>query len=229
LTGWINRGVTTVLSPNLLADSFVDSRARPFADGEASIAPRPGNLPSDRNSGSDRALLQLVADGDQLAMRTLLTRHRDQVFRFILRLTRDEALAEDILIDSFFEVWRSADRFEGRSAFSTWLLAIARNKALSALERRHTVELEDDWAASIPDPADDPELVMQDKDLGEVLRRCRAGLSSKHTEIIDLVYYHEKTIAEAAAILQVPEATVKTRMFYARRRLAELVGAATGG
>jgi RNA polymerase sigma-70 factor (ECF subfamily) len=229
LTGWIKRGVTIVLSPNLPADSLVNSLAGPVADGEASVARRSGNLPIDRKSGSDHALLQRVADGDQLAMRTLFARHRDQVFRFILRLTRDEALAEDILIDSFFEVWRSADRFEGRSAFSTWLLAIARNKALSALERRHTVELEDDWAASIPDPADDPELVLQDKNLGEILRRCLAGLSPKHTEIIDLVYYHEKTIAQAAAILQVPEATVKTRMFYARRRLAQLVGAATCG
>lgn len=218
MTGWIKRGVTTVLSPNQLADSLVDSLARPFADG---------NLPIDRKSGSDHVLLRRIADGDQLAMRILFVRHRDQAFRFILRLTRDEALAEDILIDSFFEVWRSADRFEGRSAFSTWLLAIARNKALSALERRHTVQLEDDWAASIPDPADDPELVLQDKNLGDVLRRCLASLSSKHTEIIDLVYYHEKTIAEAAAILRVPEATVKTRMFYARRRLAQLVGAAT--
>jgi RNA polymerase sigma-70 factor (ECF subfamily) len=54
-----------------------------------------------------------------------------------------------------------------------------------------------------------------------------ASLSPKHTEIIDLVYYHEKTVAETAAILQVPEATVKTRMFYARRKLAELVGTAT--
>ena len=229
MTGWIKRGVTTVLSPNLLADSFVDSLARPFAGGEASIAPRRGKLPIERKSAPDHVLLQRIADGDQLAMRILFTRHRDLVFRFVLRLTKDEALAEDILIDSFFEVWRSADRFEGRCAFSTWLLAIARNKALSALERPHTIELEDDWAASIPDPADDPELVLQDKNLGEVLRRCLASLSFKHTEIIDLVYYHDKTIAQAAAILQVPQATVKTRMFYARRRLAQLVGAATCG
>jgi len=97
-----------MLSPNLV----VDSLARPVTDGEASIAPRPGSLPIDRNSSSDNALLQRIADGDQLAMRALFTRHRDQVFRFILRLTRDEALAEDILIDAFFEVWRSANRFE---------------------------------------------------------------------------------------------------------------------
>jgi RNA polymerase sigma-70 factor (ECF subfamily) len=212
-----------MLSPNPLADSLANS----LAGRDASIALRTGNVPAERNAGSDHALLRRIADGDQLAMRALFARHRDQVFRFILRLTRDEALAEDILIDAFFEVWRRADRFEGRSTFSTWLLAIARNKAVTALGRRGSVELEDTWASTIPDPADDPEVMLQDKDLGETLRRCLTNLSPKHTEIIDLVYYHEKTVAEVAAILQVPEATVKTRMFYARRKLAELVGAAT--
>lgn len=208
-----------MLSPN--------SPASPLAGREASIALRPGVPPSNTNSSSDHALLQRIAKGDQTAMGALFARHRDQAFRFIMRLTKDEALAEDILIDSFFEVWRRASRFEGRSTFSTWLLAIARNKAITALGGRNTVELEDKWASNIPDPADDPELALQGKDLGEALRRCLARLSPKHTEIIDLVYYHEKTVGEVAGILQVPEATVKTRMFYARRKLAELVHAAT--
>jgi RNA polymerase sigma-70 factor (ECF subfamily) len=219
LKGWIKWGDATVLSPNPLA--------LPLARSEASIAFRHGSLSAGRDPGSDHDLLQRIAEGDQPAMRALLSRHRDQAFRFILRLTKDEALAEDILIDSFFEVWRCASRFEGRSTFSTWLLAIARNKAVTALGRRDTVELEDAWASTIPDPADDPELTLQDKDLGETVRRCLARLSPKHTEIIDLVYYHEKTVAEVAAILQLPEATVKTRMFYARRKLAQLVVAAT--
>jgi RNA polymerase sigma-70 factor (ECF subfamily) len=219
LTAQIKMGARTMLSLNPLAD--------PLARRKASIASHPDHLSSDRNSDPDQVLLQRIADRDQLAMRALFARHRDPTFRFILRLIRDEALAEDILIDSFFEVWRCADRFAGRSSFSTWLLAIARNKALSALERRHTVELEDGWAATIPDPGDDPELVLQNKELGEALQRCLASLSPKHTEIIDLVYYHDKTIAELAAILQVPEATVKTRMFYAQRNLAKFVGAAT--
>ena len=108
--------------------------------------------------------------------------------------------------------------------------AVARraDKVRAELGRRSTVQLEDQWASTIPDPADDPELALQDKDLGETLQRCRASLSAKHTEVIDLVYYREKTVAEVAAILQLPEATVKTRMFYARRKLAQLVGAAIG-
>lgn len=198
----------------------------PLARREACIALRPGNLQVATSSRSDDALLQRISEGDQLAMRTLFLRHRDQAFRFILRLTRDEALAEDILIDSFYEVWRCASRFEGRSTFSTWLLAIARNKTLTALGRQDTVELDDGLASTLPDSTDDPESALLEKDMGETLRRCLASLSPKHTEIIDLVYYHEKTVAEVAVILRLPAATVKTRMFYARRKLAQLVCAA---
>jgi RNA polymerase sigma-70 factor (ECF subfamily) len=73
------------------------------------------------------------------------------------------------------------------------------------------------------DTADDPEAVLQEKDRGEMLRQALTHLSPEHREIIDLVYYHEKSIYECAEIIGIPAATVKTRMFYARRKLAELV------
>ena len=84
----------------------------------------------------------------------------------------------------------------------------------------------DDVASAIPDPADDPEVVLQKKSTGELLRRSLASLSPEQGAVIDLVYYHGKSVAEVADIVGTPEATVKTRMFYARRRLAELVEAA---
>ena len=69
----------------------------------------------------------------------------------------------------------------------------------------------------------DPEAALQEKDRSELLRRALSRLSLEHREIIDLVYYHEKSIEECADILGIPAATVKTRMFYARKKLAELV------
>ena len=59
-------------------------------------------------------------------------------------------------------------------------------------------------------------------DKGEKLRKCLAGLSREHREVIDLVYYHEKSVEEVARIIGIPENTVKTRMFYARKKLGEL-------
>ena len=148
------------------------------------------------------------------------------VYRFVLRLVNDPTLAEDLISDVFLDVWRQAGRFEARSAVSTWLLAIARFKALSALRKRPDEELDEEAAGNIWDTADTPEVALQKKDKSEILRECLKSLSPDHREIIDLVYYHEKSVEEVAEIVGIPEATVKTRMFYARKRLSELLKAA---
>jgi RNA polymerase sigma-70 factor (ECF subfamily) len=179
-----------------------------------------------REASSDELLIRRIADGDQLAMRTLFARHQVPVYRWLVRIVRDEMLAEDLLSEVFLDVWRQAVSFEARSSVSTWLLAIARYKALSALRRRTEAHLDDEFAAAIPDPSDDPERALQNKDRDAVLRRSLARLSPEHGEVIDLVYYHGKSVKEVAEVVGVGEATVKTRMYYARRKLAELVEAA---
>ncbi len=175
---------------------------------------------------SDQTLIARVANGDQLAMRTLFARHQTAVYRWLRRMVRDEALVEDLLSDVFLDVWRQAGSFQARSSVSTWLLAIARHKALSARRRRVDAELDEQVAAGICDPADNPEVSLLKKDRSELLRQGIGNLSGKHREVVDLVYYHGKSVKEAAEIAGVPEATIKTRMFHARRRLADLVSAA---
>ena len=175
---------------------------------------------------SDEALIARIAASDRLAMQVLYARHHVRVYRFILRLVGNATLAEDLISEVFLDVWRQAGRFEGRSAVSTWVLAIARFKALSAMRRKPDEELDDEAAGAIEDPADDPEVTVQKKDKGEILRKCLTALSPEHREIIDLVYYHDKTVEEVAGLVGIPEATVKTRMFYARKKLSELLKAA---
>ena len=174
-------------------------------------------------STTDVMLMRRIAQGDQLAMRTLFARHQLRVYRFVLRLVRNEAMAEDIVSDVFLDVWRQAGRFEARSTVATWLLAMARYKALSAMRQRTGVELDADTMANIPDPADGPEATLQQKSDAQALRAGLSQLSRAHAEVVDFVYYHGKTISEVADILAIPEATVKTRMFYARKRLAALL------
>ena len=175
---------------------------------------------------SDEILIGRIASGDRLAMQVLFARQHVRVFRFVLRLVLDESVAEDLISEVFLDVWRQAGRFEGRSAVPTWLLAIARFKALTALRRKPDEELDEETAEAIEDSADDPEIVVAKKDKSAAIRKCLAGLSAEHREIIDLVYYHEKSVEEVAEIVGIPENTVKTRMFYARKRLAELLKAA---
>ena len=145
-------------------------------------------------TSSDEMLIKRIARGDQLAMRTLFGRHRVLLYRWLLRLVRDEALAEDLLSDVFLDVWRQAAAFEARSSVSTWLLAIARYKALSARRRRTDAELDEKVASTVADTADDPEVALQKKTRAELLRHSVARLSPEHGEVIDLVYFHGKSV-----------------------------------
>ena len=85
-------------------------------------------------------------------MRSLYVRHHVRVYRFILRMTNDVSLAEDIVSEVFIGAWRQAGGFKSKSQVSTWLLAIARNRALSALSRRQDEQLSEEMANAIEDP-----------------------------------------------------------------------------
>jgi RNA polymerase sigma-70 factor, ECF subfamily len=170
-----------------------------FAGFVPGIAAARQALKAQDQDKSDAALIAKIAAGNRLAMQVLYARHHARVYRFILRLI-------------------------GGSSVTTWLLAIARYKALAELRRRPQPSSEE-ASAEVSDPADDPEASFEIKHRGEILRNCLTRLSPRHREIIDLVYYHEKSVQEAADILGVPGNTVKTRMFHARKKLSELLAA----
>ena len=174
-------------------------------------------------TSSDEVLISRIASGDRLAMQVLFARHHVRVYRVVLRLVRNEATAEDLISEGFLDVWRQAAKFEGRSAVSTWMLSIARFKALAALRRKPEQELDEEKAAAIEDHSDDPEVTLAKKDKSALLRDVLSALSAEHREVIDLVYYHEKSVEEVALIVDIPEATAKTRMFYARKKKSELL------
>src|SRR5262249_24001962 len=146
-----------------------------------------------------------------------------RVFRFALSVTGDRSFAESAVSDVFLDVWRHAGTFKGKSEVSTWLFGIARHKALTLLKRQPHEQLTEEFAESIEDTTDSPETVMQKRQTRTIVADCLVKLSRAHREIISLVYYHGKTIDEVADILQIPRGTVKTRMFYARRLLAQLL------
>jgi RNA polymerase sigma-70 factor (ECF subfamily) len=180
---------------------------------------------SDPQAASDDVLMARIAQGDRRAMQALYGRHHVRVFRFGLRLVRNERLAEELMSDVFLDVWRQAGCYEGRSAVSTWLLTVTRFKALSALRRHRDSGRVDEGLAMPEDLSDDSEVAVSRMDPCDALRRCLNGLPPQHREIVDLVYYHEKSVAEVAEIVGIPQNTVKTRLSYARRKLADLLRA----
>jgi RNA polymerase sigma-70 factor, ECF subfamily len=150
------------------------------------------------NTQSDEALMKAIAAGDQCAMRTLYARHNVRLYHFIVRMVADAGRAEDLVSEVFIDVWRHADRFEGRSQVSTWILSIARFKTLSALHRRRDTPTDEIDMELIEDSADTPEEVLLNRDRSAQLRICLAQMSRDHREILDLVYYQEKSVEEVA-------------------------------
>ncbi len=174
-------------------------------------------------SASDVDLIQRISAGDSTAIQVLYGRHHVKIFRFVMRFVKNEALAEELTNEVFLDVWRQAGRFEGKSAVSTWMLSIGRNKSISLLRKKRDEALDDRQAEQIADHGDDPELAAQKANKGELMRRCIEQLSDEHREVIDLVYYHGKSVKEVAEIVEVSPNTVKTRMFYARKNLSGLL------
>ncbi|MBR1167675.1 sigma-70 family RNA polymerase sigma factor [Bradyrhizobium sp. DASA03005] len=172
---------------------------------------------------SDDMLLESIAGGNRTAMHILYCRHNVRVYRFILRIVRDATTAEDLVSQVFLDVWRTAGQFQGRSQVSTWLLSIARFKALTAMRQRRFEDIDQEDVRQIPDDCDTPETSLDRSDTSAILRACVQKLSPAHREIINLVYYHEKSVEEVGQIIGIPQSTVKTRMFYARKQLADLL------
>ena len=176
------------------------------------------------SAATDGELMERIAAGDSLAMKSFYARHHVRLYRFLVRMTRREATAEELMQEVLLEIWRKADSYEGRSSVTTWMLSIAHHKAISQLRKRSEQPLDEEEAATeMPDDEDDPEVTLQKQDKRNVMRACMEQLSVEHRTILDLVYYHDKSMVEASEVLGIPENTVKTRLFYARKRLAVLM------
>lgn len=173
---------------------------------------------------SDAALLESIARGDQAALDALFTRYSARIHRYVMRLTGSATIAEETVSDVFLEVWTHARDYAGWSQVSTWLLGIARHKALSARRQRTDLPLDEKTASVIEDPADNPEQILLRRSRDSIIERCVRQLPRSQRDVIDLFYLREKSISEIVAIVGAAKSTVKTRMFYGRSRMAELLG-----
>jgi RNA polymerase sigma-70 factor (ECF subfamily) len=169
-------------------------------------------------------LVKSIANGDQRAMKELFDRHQAQVYRFALRRLNDKGQAEDVAAETFCQVWSgAAASFRGDAEVLTWLLAIARNLAISTLRRRSHQELDDATAESIEDHADNPEVAVTKHQQGAIVAHCLNSLSPMLRDPIAFFYFQEKSIEEVAKIVGIPCNTVKTRLFRGRQLMAELL------
>lgn len=164
------------------------------------------------------ALILRIAKSDRSAMAGLYAALERQLYRFIHSRLNDPFLSQDILQDVFLDVWRSADRFEGRSSVRSWVYGIAWRKVMDVHRANRKLSFSDD----LPEQEDDsPSAFSQigEEQEAQNLRGCLGGLKEDHRTAIELAFYQDLGYREIAEVLGVPEGTVKTRVFHAKRLL----------
>ena len=181
-------------------------------------------MTTDMNNGSladkDSELLKKISGGDEEAFRQLYDLTHKKVYFYLYRLLKGKEAAEDILVETYTEVWRGAKNFKGKSMVTTWMMGIARNLAMNELRRFKYHDDIDNFQnlsnGTLPD--------REHFDKQRILKEAMLSLSIKHREILDLVFFHEMTYPEVSEILRVPVNTVKTRVYYAKEALKEILG-----
>ncbi|MEM6608049.1 MAG: sigma-70 family RNA polymerase sigma factor [Pseudomonadota bacterium] len=170
------------------------------------------------NDQQQRALMQAIAGGDKQALAALYRALETPVFRFIRSRLNDPFEAGDILHDVFMEVWRSAGRFEGRSKVQTWIFGIAYRKVIDAHRRRGRVDLTDEFADTV-DESPDGEACLASAEEAAHVRHCLGTLKDDHRSAIAMAFYDDMTYGEIAEVAGVPEGTIKTRVYHAKKLL----------
>jgi len=173
-----------------------------------------------------RRLLEKVAAGDRTAFRWLYRRFQKPLHAYLTRLVRLPQIADELMNETMLEMWRSAGRFGGRSAVSTWLYGIARHKAIDHLRRRRDIPLDEEMASQLPDPSPNPEESVGHSVMADLIGRQMDRLSVEHREVLHLAYRDDMSVEEIAELIGCPANTVKTRMFYARKRMKEFLAEA---
>jgi RNA polymerase sigma factor (sigma-70 family) len=174
----------------------------------------------------DLVLMRRVAAGDRQAFEMLYRRYAQPLAGYLTKLLHQRELVEEVLDDVMLVVWQNAARFDPTARFSTWLFGIAHHKAMKAWGRsankplplpplRHDAESDQET----------PEQILTDQERSRTLVQALESLSPEQRAVVELTFYHACSYQDIAGIMGCPVNTVKTRMFHARRRLAQYLEA----
>ena len=163
-------------------------------------------------------LIKGVAAKDKAAFSALYRALERSVFAFVMSKLNDSFESADILHETFLEVWRSADKFEGRSTVKTWIFGIAYRKMIDVMRKKSKLTVSDELPEQIDD-SPDAERAMTALQAGEHLKGCLDDLKGEFQTAIRLAFYDDLSYREIAEVTGVPEGTVKTRVYHAKQAL----------
>ena len=188
------------------------------------VAPAPVSWRLQPGAGPASITVGMAGDVEQLvrarkfdrALERILEDYQGKVFRMALVILRDSGRAEEVTQDIFLKLWRALPAYDGRAAVSTWLYAIARNTCLSAVRAegyRRTSPLDE---VTEPGAASGTPLKLS-------VEQCVERLPEPQRQVISLFYLQDRSVSEVAAMLDLPEITVKSHLHRARRALAGMM------
>ncbi len=172
----------------------------------------------------EAALLAAVGRGEPEAIARLYARFGRPLFAYAMSVVSDPPVAEEIVQDTFVAAWRGASRFEGRSSLASWLFGIARRQARDRLRRRTPELAVPSTLDMLSTPEPGPEAVALTAASRAEVAGALSRLPLQHRELLVLAFIHELSGREIAAILEIPEGTVKSRLHAARRALRGELG-----
>ena len=170
----------------------------------------------------DNALVQGCLSGDEHAFEILVVRYQGPIYNAVLRMVRDRDDASDLTQNAFLKAYQQLSRFDPQYKFFSWLYRIAINESLNFVKRSARQEpLDGDGVAGTADP----ERSMVSAEIGRHVQDALMKVSPDYRAVLVLRHFHDCSYEDMASILGIPEKTVKSRLFSARRQLKELLAA----
>jgi RNA polymerase sigma-70 factor (ECF subfamily) len=181
---------------------------------------------------SDEVLLERIATQDAAALEVLYDRHAQIVYNLIVRIVRETTIADDLLQETFWQVWQQADKFRGEGAAAAWVYRIARNKSLDQLRRREarpqpqqTHTEEEEVALWVKLPAEDAEVeaLTERKQARNSVHEALTKIPVEQRQCLELAYFEGLSQRQIAEHTQTPLGTVKTRIKMGMEKLERIL------
>lgn len=207
----------------LIAQGDVSQMLRPDGDKERMLYHNPEIPPEESSPDTDWMLLDAMAQGDIRALNEFYGRYAPMLLGFLNARMGNRQLAEEVLQDVMLAVWENAHTFEARSKVKTWVLTIARNRAINATRRKQLpiINLSDVFSLSSEDTG--PTEAFERAEKYDKVRAAIQRLPEQQREVLVLVFYHQLTGPEVAEVLDISEGTVKSRLHRAKENLKGLL------
>jgi RNA polymerase sigma-70 factor (ECF subfamily) len=190
---------------------------------------------TDKAQRDQKLVKRAVETGDRKAYAELMANNYESLYTMLFRMTGDADDADDLTMEAFSKAFNKLDQYTADFAFSTWLFKIATNNCIDHLRRTHKegninpdsgpehIEESVINPAEIPSPGPGPDEALISKQQARRLRQIVKTLKPHYRDLVEKFYFEEKSVEEISGMLNIPENTVKVRLFRARELLYNIL------